>query len=332
MRARTLALIVLAALVLLVGARAEAIPAFARKYETGCQTCHAVVWPKLNPFGRQFKENGYQYPDGAEESYRAEQAARVSGGAPLDVFRVAPLSVRGRLLAVMQPVQDAVPPRTETSLTVPTRVDLLGGGSVFEDVSVFGGVSLGPNPYVHHFAVGLHNLGAPGLLNVRAGRFMLLDFQQPAHRNVTALGNPAAEVRFGGNPFALDDHHEGVHVWGRPQRGRFFYEAAVLQGVADPATGLDADLWKDVYGRVTLDLADHRVGVFGYLGNTVLTVEGGGITRRFQDPHSVVGVEGQLELPWLTLFGYVLRGHHANPFAIAQQAGDYQGVRLQADV
>src|SRR5246127_2198623 len=39
--------------------QASAIPAFARKYGLPCSACHEA-WPKLSPFGQQFKDNGYQ--------------------------------------------------------------------------------------------------------------------------------------------------------------------------------------------------------------------------------------------------------------------------------
>ena len=37
----------------------EAIPAFARKTNMACSTCH-TAWPALNAFGRQYKEHGYR--------------------------------------------------------------------------------------------------------------------------------------------------------------------------------------------------------------------------------------------------------------------------------
>jgi hypothetical protein len=40
---------------------AGAVPSFARKYETSCQTCH-TVYPVLNPFGEAFRRNGYRFP------------------------------------------------------------------------------------------------------------------------------------------------------------------------------------------------------------------------------------------------------------------------------
>jgi hypothetical protein len=54
------ALFFLAFLFSLVDCRpASAIPMFARKYGMPCSSCHEA-WPKLSPFGQQFKDNGYQ--------------------------------------------------------------------------------------------------------------------------------------------------------------------------------------------------------------------------------------------------------------------------------
>src|SRR5258708_12815495 len=40
---------------------AHAIPAFARQYGTSCATCH-VDFPKLNDFGKAFKDAGFKFP------------------------------------------------------------------------------------------------------------------------------------------------------------------------------------------------------------------------------------------------------------------------------
>jgi hypothetical protein len=40
---------------------ANAIPAFARKYGLACNTCHVPGFPKLNDFGNQFRDQGYQF-------------------------------------------------------------------------------------------------------------------------------------------------------------------------------------------------------------------------------------------------------------------------------
>ncbi len=41
--------------------RASAIPAFSRKYQTSCSTCHSD-YPELNDFGEAFKKNGFKFP------------------------------------------------------------------------------------------------------------------------------------------------------------------------------------------------------------------------------------------------------------------------------
>src|SRR5512136_1359395 len=64
---RALILVVVLFAVALAAARAHAIPAFARKYGTSCQTCH-TVYPKLTPFGEAFRRNGYKFP-GKDEDF-----------------------------------------------------------------------------------------------------------------------------------------------------------------------------------------------------------------------------------------------------------------------
>lgn len=41
--------------------KANAIPAFARKYGVACNVCHVPGFPKLNDFGNVFRDQGYQF-------------------------------------------------------------------------------------------------------------------------------------------------------------------------------------------------------------------------------------------------------------------------------
>src|SRR5512134_3019517 len=98
MRTLLPALVVLA--ILASSSPASAIPAFARRYRTSCRTCHGWTFPTLNAWGTRFRQNGYQYPDGAEDPARA--AAMIEPGtiqAPTAIFATPPLSVRSRVLA-----------------------------------------------------------------------------------------------------------------------------------------------------------------------------------------------------------------------------------------
>ncbi|MBD3868739.1 MAG: hypothetical protein IFK94_11495 [Acidobacteria bacterium] len=68
------ALFSLAALAILCATPANAIPAFARKYETSCQTCH-VAYPKLNTFGQAFRLLGYRMPGETEGQVKRPDVA-----------------------------------------------------------------------------------------------------------------------------------------------------------------------------------------------------------------------------------------------------------------
>ncbi|HEX3203228.1 MAG TPA: hypothetical protein VHQ67_00670, partial [Nitrospiraceae bacterium] len=46
--------------------RADAIPAFARKYNFTCNVCHVPGFPKLNDFGNVFRDRGYQLGSDAD--------------------------------------------------------------------------------------------------------------------------------------------------------------------------------------------------------------------------------------------------------------------------
>src|SRR5512142_1130889 len=60
--------------ILVLPGRALAIPAFARKYQTSCQTCH-IAFPKLNPFGEAFRLRGYRMPAETEDLIKEKPVA-----------------------------------------------------------------------------------------------------------------------------------------------------------------------------------------------------------------------------------------------------------------
>ena len=68
----TLGALVLRCTVLLRPDRADAIPAFSRKYKTSCATCH-TAFPKLTAFGEAFRRNGFQFPDGGDAEATKEE-------------------------------------------------------------------------------------------------------------------------------------------------------------------------------------------------------------------------------------------------------------------
>ena len=67
MRTRNFAVpLFILALGLLTAPYTHAIPAFSRQYGTSCTTCH-LDFPKLNDFGKAFKDAGFKFPKNDED-------------------------------------------------------------------------------------------------------------------------------------------------------------------------------------------------------------------------------------------------------------------------
>ena len=120
---------------------AEAIPAWSRKYETSCSTCHAV-FPKLNYFGRAFRNNGYRFPGGEDDTATKQPPVSLGADAykklfpralwPSHIPGAVPLAVRG--VSRFSTFQDD----QTTTFEFPHEFELLAGGTLGETFSFFG--------------------------------------------------------------------------------------------------------------------------------------------------------------------------------------------------
>ena len=64
--------------------RSYAIPAFSRQYHTSCTTCH-IDFPKLNDFGKAFKDAGFKFPKD-DETFLKVPAVLLGAPAQKDVW------------------------------------------------------------------------------------------------------------------------------------------------------------------------------------------------------------------------------------------------------
>ena len=71
-------------LMLFGASNSYAIPPFARKYQTSCQTCH-IDFPKLNDFGKAFRDAGFKFP-ADDETYLKEPPVMLGAPANKDSF------------------------------------------------------------------------------------------------------------------------------------------------------------------------------------------------------------------------------------------------------
>jgi hypothetical protein len=74
---------------LLISGIAEAIPAFARKYQMSCTTCHSPAMPRIKAFGEEFAGNGFRMKDTEAPRYFVS-----TGDEKLSLLREVPLAIR----------------------------------------------------------------------------------------------------------------------------------------------------------------------------------------------------------------------------------------------
>ena len=270
--------------------KTSAIPAFSRKYQTSCTTCHNN-YPELNDFGEAFKKNGFKFPKD-DESFIKEAVVMLGAKAQKEAFpgAVFPGEIPGSLPIAFrysgnfswdakrpQPLQATgfVP---QTDLFAPNTFTIIAAGSFGEnlafwidnDISTGGsgaGGGLGDG-YLRYNDLG-HVLGLPkNALNVRFGQFELdLPFSQartiyPSAYDVfseTAVAQPSTTTgqtvfQTTNNSFVLGTPQRGIEFGGYPNNGNFTWSVAVVDGT-NSAYGLGPSLTarntKDVYLRVS---------------------------------------------------------------------------------
>jgi len=269
----------------------------------------------LNPFGRRFKENGYQLTGTAEAGIRARHTIQPGTLAErLEVPATLPIGLR--VAPRVEFAQSAELARSEggnaVDVRVPGSIFLVGGGPIFRDVSFMASMSLAPTPDVHHLTIGFHNL-LWDAVNVRVGRLLLTDFARPVHRYLTRHADGPGQVHVGSNPVSLEGVHAGIDIYGRPGGGPLLYRLALVNG-AQSGDGMDIDDFKDVYARVAWTFDDrHTLGMFSYVGSSALEVATGGIRALFDDLHVTGGLDLELALGPVTPYLQAAVGHHADP-------------------
>lgn len=276
-------------LLFLFGAvNADAIPAWSRKYQTSCSTCHAV-YPKLNYFGKAFRNNGYRFPGGLEDT--ATKEPPVSLGAegykklfpravwPSNFAGTVPLAVRGILRA------NAFEDDTADSFEFPHEFELLAGGTLGETFSYFAELELEneDNENEVEMVVALQYDPRPGF-HVRLGT--IAPHPIPDHLRLTAAHPSPYDTRTtpssltlrvanpnGSTPtisisaateedrWRLRDEQAGIEIWGAANGARGNGGLTWSLGVANGQGLNDSNSDKDLFAR-----AAYKFGGYGELG------------------------------------------------------------------
>lgn len=270
---------------------AFALPVFARKYHTSCQTCH-IVFPKLNAFGEAFRLRGYRMPGETEEMVKEPP---VSLGAPAykklwpqavwpgEISSAVPLAVNVKIADVNTSSlgEGGRVVSVKNDLQFPQEVNIFGAGTLGDHVSYLTEITFGENPdgsvaaELEHVFMGFDSpFGPEDRFHFRVGKFApnLVDSFQEMWISTDA----AIDSLFGYNPIGMNggtglaEDMSGVSlpmmVRGIEGYGIIKHRALWVAGLANGIGGtkrFDGNNAKDVYARF-----DYKIGGMGLDGDT----------------------------------------------------------------
>lgn len=250
-------------LVLMLPQKVDAIPAFARQYGTSCTTCHND-YPKLNDFGKAFKDAGFKFPKD-DETFLKVQPTMLGAPAQKELWPksvwpgtipgLPPIGLRmsnftqvlGRNSQRFGSLEPGVNiPRTdfETGLFSIFTAGNFGSGIAFwvdDDISVAGANANGGlgDGYLKFVDIGRLIKLPKDSLSLRVGQFELdLPFTQARSFNLSGYDiygqanigatNTAFAQQNVNNQFAMADAAQGVELSGGHSYGGYQYSIAVV--------------------------------------------------------------------------------------------------------
>ncbi len=191
---------------------ANAIPAFARKYGMPCSSCHEA-WPKLSPFGQQFKDNGYQMGNDRDAPI-FQQAAYW----PI-ALRITPNWHVETNNHVIVDAADGTPNAALANIKTNgfdfTGMDLLTAGTLAKNFSFLLVPSSDETGAFHFESVNVRfsNLLGSSWLNVKVGKFEL-DNLLSEKRIVTLSSNGGFYQNYHFQPWVAPGQPSGTYVFG----------------------------------------------------------------------------------------------------------------------
>jgi hypothetical protein len=252
---------------------ASALPIFARRYETSCTTCHAII-PKLNPFGVAFRNNAYRIPLNDERILKIED---VSLGAPAwkklwpeavwpgKIAGLPPVAFRATLDTTVRPSQPV-----NLNFDFPSSLQIYFAGPAGDTVSFFGSLFLqgSTNSLFIDRAWAQFRLlpETPGnnWVVLKVGRIDLrAEPFSSTNRRVTTQNFNVSDLRSVSDGLRFRDKDSGVELWGAAtgpdNRGGIEYAAGIVQGTGGTP---ENNNFKDSYWTIS-----YKVGGQGVVGS-----------------------------------------------------------------
>lgn len=238
----------------------KAIPAFARKYNMSCTTCHSP-FPRIKPYGADYAGNGFQLEGKEPSRYFVE-----TGDDMLNLLRDFPLAVR--LEGYMRYNYES---QGKTDFQTPYVVKLLSGGNITKDVSYYFYFFFGERGEVAGLedAFLFFNNLFDSELDLQFGQFQVSDPLFKRELRLTFEDYQIYRARPAQSSVSLTYDRGAIFTYGLPTGTDLVLELLNGNGIgpADADRAFDNDPNKNVMGRISQDIGSaFRVGAFGYYG------------------------------------------------------------------
>jgi len=257
----------LAVFALLISVSAEAIPAFARKYQMSCTTCHSPAMPRIKGFGEEFAGNGFRMKDVEAPRYFIE-----TGDEKLSLLKELPIAIR---------LEGHITYDNENSdafeFGLPVGLKLLSGGEISKKLSYYFYVYLaeeGKVTGVEDAFLTYSDLFGTGI-NITAGQFQVCDPLYKRELRLTLADYKIYTVKPGTSDISLK-YDRGIIVdYGIESTGTSFVGEIVNgNGIGEPGNEFlfDKDKYKNYFIKGSQSIGKmFDIGLFGYFGKEELT-------------------------------------------------------------
>lgn len=257
----------------------DAIPAFARKYNMSCQTCHNP-FPKLKAYGDTFAGDGFVLADKDAPRYFVE-----TGDPELSLIRDLPLAIKLEGYATYNNKNS-----DQSDFTVPYNLKLMSGGSIAKDVSYYFYFFFSERGEVAGIedAFIMFNDVLPEF-DIYVGQFQVSDPLFKRELRLTFEDYQIYKPRLGYSNVDLTYDRGIMLTYTFPFGTDLIFEVLNGTGIggANNFKNFDNDNYKNFALRASHDINDNiRLGVFGYYGKEKLEDD---LARNFTNEVTYIG-------------------------------------------
>jgi hypothetical protein len=258
--------VVLSLVALLLSCKAEAIPAFARKYQMSCTTCHSPAMPRIKAFGEEFAGNGFRMKDTEAPRYFVN-----TGDDKLSLLREVPLAIR---------MEGHITYGNENSEALefgfPWGLKLLSGGEISKKLSYYFYFYLAEQGHiagVEDAFLTYSDLFGTGI-NISAGQFQVCDPLYKRELRLMLEDYVIYTLKPGASSMSLKYDRGIIIDYGIEKTGTGFVAEIVNGNGIDDAGGyflFDKDKYKNFFLKGSQAIGKmFDVGLFGYYGKEAL--------------------------------------------------------------